>query len=232
MVCFAASATSRSRRLSRVFPAGVIRLMLRRRSLASVCRATSPSRSRPETRRVRSESRVTIRSPISVHDSPPRPAARRIRRTLYWEGESPAAVVIAVERSAASHAARTKAISTSSSRESWIAIAAAGVGTDMNPYYSSRGVIVKAMFLKPPGTHKWLNNLFSCYANRDPDRRRRPNRPCARALVDATRYQGANHRQDHGGGHHLPRARRAGAHARVLPPGRVGRSSHRGRSQD
>src|SRR5258706_14887499 len=196
--------------------------MLRRRSPASVCRTTSPSRSRPETRRVRSESRVTIRSPISVQDSPSRPAARRMRRTLYWEGESPAAVVIAVDRSAASHAARTNAISTSSSRESWIAIAAAGVGTDMNPYYSSRGVIVKAIFLKPPGTHKWLNNLFSCYANRDPDRRCRPDRPRARALVDPPRRQGANHRQDRGGRHYFACARRAGAHARVLPPGWVG----------
>src|SRR5207237_3845080 len=68
-------------------------------------------------------------------------AARRIRRTLYCDGESPAAAVTALDRSAASHAARTSAISTSSSSESRIAIAAAGVGTDMGDKYSSRGVL-------------------------------------------------------------------------------------------
>src|SRR6266571_4910237 len=122
-------------------PAAVIRLILRRRSLESVPRITSPARARPDIRRVRSESRVTIRVPISVQDSPSRPAAQRIRRTLYCDGESRAAAVTALDRSAASHAARTSAISTSSSSESRIAIAAAGVGTDMGDNYSSRGVL-------------------------------------------------------------------------------------------
>src|SRR5216110_25686 len=81
---------------------------------------------------------------MSGQDSPPRPAARRMRRTLYCDGESPAAAVTALDRSAASHAARTSAISTSSSSESRIAIAAAGGGTDMGDNYSSRGVFVKA----------------------------------------------------------------------------------------
>src|SRR5439155_6946044 len=79
-----------------------------------------------------------------VQDKPARPAARRIRRTLYCDGESPAAAVTALDRSAASHAARTSAISTSSSSESRIAIAAAGVGTDMGDNYSSRGVLSRA----------------------------------------------------------------------------------------
>src|SRR5256714_11455785 len=150
-LCFAASATARSRRLSRVLPAGVIRLVLRRRSLASVPRTTSPARARPDISRVRSESRVTIRAPISVHESPPRPAARRIRRTLYCEGESPAAAVTALDRAVASQAARTSAISTSSSSESRIAIAAAGVGTDMAHNYSSRGGLSSAQ-----GQRHWL----------------------------------------------------------------------------
>src|SRR5207247_5931285 len=140
-VCFAAWATSRSRRRSSAFPAAVIRLVLRRRSLESVRRTTNPALAGPGIRRVRSESRVTIRAPISVQDSPPRPAARRMRRTLYCDGESPAAAVTAVDRAAASHAARTSAISTSSSSELRIAMAAAGVGTDMGNNYSSRGVL-------------------------------------------------------------------------------------------
>src|SRR5438876_9651186 len=150
-VCLAASATSRSRRFSRAFPAAVIRLVLRRRSSASVPRTTNPARSRPDIRRVRSESRVTMRAPIAVQESPPRPAARRIRRTLYCDGESPAAAVTAVDRSAASHAARTSAISTSSSSESRIAIAAAGVGTGMADNYSSRGVLSRARIQRQNG---------------------------------------------------------------------------------
>src|SRR5438034_9036517 len=67
-----------------------------------------------------------------------------MRRTLYCDGESPAAAVTALDRSAASHADRTSAISTSSSSESRIAIGAAGGGTDMGDNYSSRGVFVKA----------------------------------------------------------------------------------------
>src|SRR5882672_3217538 len=118
-----------------------IRLVLRRRSSASVPRTTSPAPARPDIRRVRSESRVTIRAPISVQDRPPRPAARRMRRTLYCDGDSPAAAVTALDRAAASHAARTSAISTSSSSEPRIAIAAAGVETGMRDKYSSRGVL-------------------------------------------------------------------------------------------
>src|SRR6266581_7257753 len=157
-VCFAASGTSRSRRRSRALPAAVIRLVLRRRSLESVPRTTSPARARPDISRVRSESRVTIRVPISVQDSPSRPAARRIRRTLYWDGESPAAAVTALDRSAASHAARTSAISTSSSSESRIAIAAAGVGTDIGDNYSSRGVLLSA---RSPTTSGTLHRHYS-----------------------------------------------------------------------
>src|SRR5439155_21041914 len=82
------------------------------------------------------------------------PAGRRIRRTLYCDGESPAAAVTALDRSAASHAARTSAISTSSSSESRIAMAAAGVGTDMRDNYSSRGVLSRAAYVGD-GRNRW-----------------------------------------------------------------------------
>src|SRR3989449_3502734 len=69
----------------------------------------------------------------------------------YCDGESPAAAVTALDRSAASHAARTSAISTSSSSESRIAIAAAGVGTGMADNYSSRGVLSRARIQRQNG---------------------------------------------------------------------------------
>jgi hypothetical protein len=68
-----------------------------------------------------------MRDPISVQVRPAPPAVLRIRSTLYCDGDNPASIATAFDRVAATAAAWTRAISTSSSRLSAIPIAAAGL---------------------------------------------------------------------------------------------------------
>src|SRR5439155_17202307 len=78
-----------------------------------------------------------------------------------------AAAVTALDRSAASHAALTSAMSTSSSSESRIAIAAAGVGTDMGDNYSARSIVKSPTSWKHNG-QRWSALAAWDYESRAP----------------------------------------------------------------
>jgi len=131
-VCFAASATSRSRRFSQGLPRGRDPIgVCGRRSSASVPRTTNPARARPDIRRVRSEfARDHPRADLGAGIRPRRPAARRMRRTLYCDGERPAAAVPhwSVQPPPCGLDQRDQHLFFERSR---IAMAAAGVGTCM-----------------------------------------------------------------------------------------------------